>query len=89
MSFQKYINRNEELLSQIKIENKLNKNNSKTKTNILGCTNKRVFHYRELRRFTRVYRDIPLHKISYIENVWHSRNLVLLILGIISIICGF
>ncbi|MFX1281495.1 MAG: hypothetical protein ACFFA3_19255, partial [Promethearchaeota archaeon] len=60
----------------------------KTKENILGITNKRIFHFKKLKGYDRIYRDIPLEKISYIENAWHARNLVFLILGAIFMIVG-
>ncbi|KKK65406.1 hypothetical protein LCGC14_2974460, partial [marine sediment metagenome] len=60
----------------------------KVKDNILGITNTRVFHFKKLKGYDRTYRDIPLEKISYIENAWHARNKLRLIISSILLILG-
>lgn len=56
--------------------------------NVLGVTQKRVFHFRSLKGFERTYRDVPLSNILYLENAWYDRNLILLVLGMIFLISG-
>lgn len=56
--------------------------------NVLGVTQKRVFHFRSLKGFERTYRDVPLSNILYLENAWHDRNLILLVLGMIFLVKG-
>lgn len=91
MSIQNYLNSKESILFRWKIGPKGeigSVTKKKVKENILGITNKRVFHFKKLKGYDRIYRDIPLEKVSYIENAWHSRNILLLILGAIFLIIG-
>lgn len=60
----------------------------KVKENVLGITNKRVFHFKKLKGHDRIYRDVALTKISYLENAWHNRNLLFLVVGAILLIIG-
>ncbi len=92
MSLDKYLNEQESILFQWKIGSKGEigslTSGKKVKNNILGITNKRVFHFKKLNGYDRAYRDIPLEKLSYIENAWHSRNRLLLVLSAILLIIG-
>ncbi len=91
MSLNNYLNNQESILFRWKISSKGEIGSSsgkKVKENILGITNKRVFHFKKLKGYDRIYRDIPLEKISYIENAWHARNLLLLILSAIFLLIG-
>ena len=91
MSIQNYLNSKESILFKWEIGPKGeigSTTGKKAKENILGITNKRVFHFKKLKGYDRVYRDVPLEKISYIENAWHARNILFLILGAIFLIVG-
>ena len=91
MSLNNYLYENETILHQWHIGPKGEigtKTGKKVKENILGITNKRVFHFKKLKGYDRVYRDMPLSKISYIENAWHARNLLLLVISAIFLIIG-
>ncbi|MHA2128070.1 MAG: hypothetical protein ACW99E_22455 [Promethearchaeota archaeon] len=91
MSFVDYLNENEKVLYHWEIGPKgeiASKIGKKVKTNILGITGKKVFHFKKLKGYDRVYRDVPLKKISYLENAWHARNMLFLILGAILLIVG-
>ena len=91
MSIQNYLNSKESILFKWEIGPKGeigSTTGKKVKENILGITNKRVFHFKKLKGYDREYRDIPLEKISYIENAWHARNILFLILGAIFLIVG-
>ena len=91
MSINNYLNNQESILFRWKIGPKGeigSASGKKVKENILGITNKRVFHFKKLKGFDRIYRDIPLKKISYIEKAWHARNLLLLILSAIFLLIG-
>ena len=41
-----------------------------------------------MKKNDRIYRDIPLQKVSYIENQWHDRRIILLIIGAILLLFG-
>ncbi|KKN08933.1 hypothetical protein LCGC14_1051590 [marine sediment metagenome] len=91
MSLNNYLRENETILHQWNIGPKGEigaKTGKKVKENILGITNKRVFHFKKLKGYDRIYRDVPLSKISYIENAWHARNLILLVISAIFLIIG-
>ena len=91
MSLNNYLRENETILHQWNIGPKGEigaKTGKKVKENILGITNKRVFHFKKLKGYDRIYRDVPLSKISYIENAWHARNLMLLVISAIILIIG-
>jgi len=91
MSLNNYLNTQESILFRWKIGPKGeigSASRKKVKENILGITNKRAFHFKKLKGYDRIYRDIPLEKISYIENAWHARNLLFLILSAIFLIIG-
>jgi hypothetical protein len=91
MSVQNYLNDKESILFgwDIGPDGELVTGESKkVKVNKLGVTNRRVFHYKKLKGYDREYRDIPLEKISYLENAWHARNLLLLVLSGIFLIVG-
>jgi hypothetical protein len=93
MSIQNYLNNKESILFgwDTSLKGEINQKTGKmikTKVNRLGITNKRVFQYTKLKGNNRIYKDIPLKEISYIENVWHARNILFLILGIIILIIG-
>ena len=91
MSINKYLNNQESILFRWEIGPKGEfgpATKKKVKENILGITNKRVFHFKKLKGYDRIYRDVPLEKISYIENAWHARNILLLVLGAIILIVG-
>ncbi|MFX1531604.1 MAG: hypothetical protein ACFFBC_10870 [Promethearchaeota archaeon] len=91
MSIDNYLNTQESILFRWEIGPKGEMSSTTTKKvreNILGITNRRIFHFKKLKGYDRVYRDVPLEKISYIENAWHNRNILLLILGVIFIIVG-
>ena len=82
MSVNNYLNAQEEILYKLEIRGK-----DKTKlSEIVGVTQKRVFHLQKLKGYDRIYRDIPLSKVKYLENKWHSRNIVMLIIAIILIV---
>ncbi|KKN41894.1 hypothetical protein LCGC14_0718590 [marine sediment metagenome] len=91
MSLKNYLNEQESILFQWKIGPKGeigSTTGKKVKENILGITNKRVFHFKKLKGYDRIYRDIPLERISYIENAWHARNSLFLILSAILLLIG-
>ena len=91
MSIQNYLNSKESILFGWEIGPKGeigSATTKKVKENVLGITNKRVFHFKKLKGYDRIYRDVPLEKISYIENAWHARNILFLILGAIFLIVG-
>ncbi len=91
MSLNNYLYENETILHQWNIGTKgeiSSKMGKKVKENILGITNKRIFHFKKLKGYDRIYRDVPLSKISYIENAWHARNLILLVISAIFLIIG-
>ena len=91
MSINNYLNNQESILFKWEIGPKGeigSTTTGKVKENVLGITNKRVFHFKKLKGYDREYRDIPLKKISYIENAWHTRNILFLILGAIFLIVG-
>ena len=84
MSVNNYLNAQEEILYKLEIRGK-----DKAKlSEIVGVTQKRVFHFQKLKGYDRIYRDIPLSKIKYLENEWHSINIVKLIIAIILIAIG-
>ncbi len=84
MSVNNYLNAQEEIIYKLEIRGK-----DKTKlSEIVGVTQKRVFHFQKLKGYDRIYRDIPLSKIKYLENEWHSINILKLIIGIILIVIG-
>lgn len=84
MSVNNYLNTKEEILYKLEIRGKDKRNLSE----ILGVTNKRVFHFQNLKGYDRIYRDIPLSHVKYLENGWHSINILKLIIGIILILIG-
>ncbi len=91
MSLTNYLNNQESILFRWEIGPKGEigtTSGKKVKENILGITNKRIFHFKKLKGYDRIYRDVPLEKIAYIENAWHNRNALLLILGAIFLIVG-
>ncbi len=91
MSIENYLNNQESILFKWEIGPKgeiSSVTQKKVKQNILGITNKRIFHFKKLKGYDRIYRDIPLTKISYIENAWHARNKLFLILGAIFLTVG-
>jgi len=91
MSIQNYLNSKESILFRWEIGPKGeigSTTGKKVKENVLGITNKRIFHFKKLKGYDRIYRDVPLEKISYIENAWHARNILFLILGAIFLIVG-
>lgn len=91
MSLNNYLNENEKILYQWELGPKGGigpETGKKIKVNVLGITNKRVFHFKKLKGYDRIYRDVPLTKVSYIENAWHARNLLVLILSAIFLIIG-
>jgi len=91
MSVNRYLNNKESILFRWEIGPKGELGSGtqkKVKENILGITNKRVFHFTKLKGYDRIYRDVPLEKISYIENAWHARNTLLLVIGTIFFIVG-
>ena len=84
MSVNNYLNAQEEIIYKLEIRGK-----DKAKLHeIVGVTQKRVFHFQKLKGYDRIYRDIPLSKIKYLENEWHSINILKLIIGIILIVIG-
>ena len=84
MSVNNYLNAQEEIIYKLEIRGK-----DKTKlSEIVGVTQKRVFHFQKLKGYDRIYRDIPLSKVKYLENEWHSINILKLIIGIILIVIG-
>ncbi|MBA7686890.1 hypothetical protein ES703_95350 [subsurface metagenome] len=91
MSIQNYLNSKESILFRWEIGPKGeigSTTGKKVKENVLGITNKRIFHFKKLKGYDRIYRDVPLEKISYIENAWHARNKLLLILGTVLLMVG-
>ncbi|MHA1195161.1 MAG: hypothetical protein ACTSRH_07810 [Promethearchaeota archaeon] len=56
---------------------------------IIGITPKRIIHFRNLKGYARIYRDIPLSKIEYLENEWHGTNITLLVIAIVLLLIGF
>lgn len=62
------------------------KKEKKVEADLLGFTQYRVFLFRKLKGRNRVYQDVPLDKIAYLEHSWKSRNTFLLVLG--SIVIG-
>ena len=55
--------------------------------NVLGVTKRRVFHFKRYGRDW-TYRDMPLEKITFLENGWHGKSIILIIIGIIGVILG-
>lgn len=91
MSLEKYLNSQESILFRWHIGPKGEvggPGGKKIKENILGITNKRIFHFKKLKGYDRIYRDVPLKKVSYLENAWHNRNFLFLIIGTILLIIG-
>ena len=84
MSFYEYLNKDEEIKYRLEIQDK---NPNKIKE-IVAVTTKRVFHLQQLKGYNRIYRDIPLSKVKYLENVWHGYNIKLLVISIILFIIG-
>ena len=84
MSFYDYLNPEEEVKHkfEIRVEDP-----SKMKE-VVGMTKKRVFHFQQLKGYDRIYRDIPLSKVKYLETVWHGYNIKLLVVAIILFIIG-
>lgn len=84
MSAKNYLHPQEEILYTLEIRGK-----DKTKlSEVVGVTKKRVFHFQNLKGYDRIYRDIPLVHVKYLENEWHSIHILKLILGIIFIVIG-
>ncbi|MHA1148020.1 MAG: hypothetical protein ACTSR8_07210 [Promethearchaeota archaeon] len=86
ISIENYIGPNEDILFRLKIREKGDK---KIKSNILGVTKNRIFHFTNLKGYDRIYREIPVDKITYIENQWHDKNKILLAIGAILLLVGF
>jgi len=84
MSVNNYLNPQEDILYKLEIRGK----DKATLSEMVGVTNKRVFHFQNLKKYDRIYRDIPLSQVKYLENAWHSINLLKLILGIILLVIG-
>lgn len=84
MSINNYLNQQEEIIYKLEIRGK----DKATLREMVGVTNKRVFHIQNLKKYDRIYRDIPLSQVKYLENAWHSINLLKLIIGIILIVIG-
>lgn len=84
MSVNNYLNPQEEILYKLEIRGK----DKATLSEMVGVTNKRVFHFQNLKKYDRIYRDIPLSQVKYLENAWHSINFLKLILGIILLVIG-
>ena len=84
MSVNNYLHPQEKILYTLEIRGK-----DKTKlSEVVGVTNKRVFHFQNLKKHDSIYRDIPLSQVQYLENAWHSINILLLIIGLIFIVIG-
>lgn len=84
MSINNYLNPQEDILYKLEIRGK----DKATLSEMVGVTNKRVFHFQNLKKYDRIYRDIPLSQVKYLENAWHSINILKLILGIILLVIG-
>jgi len=82
MSISDYISSNEIIISHISVE----MNDSSVLENTFGVTAKKVFWFKKLKHQNVEYRDIPLEKISSIENYWHNRQIGKIIFGISLII---
>jgi len=84
MSIKNYLNPQEEILFKLEVSTK-----EKTKKQeIIGLTPKRIIHFQKLKGQARIYRDIPLSKIEYLENEWHGINIIMLVIAIIILIIG-
>jgi len=81
MSVNNYLHPQEEIIYKLEIRGK----DKATLSEMVGVTNKRVFHFQNLKGYDRIYRDIPLSQVKYLENAWHSINVLMLIIGIIFI----
>ena len=84
MSINNYLRPDEKILHSLEIRT----GDKKILKDIVGVTEKRVFHFRNLKGYDLIYRDIPLTQVKYLENAWHSINIVKLIIAIILIIIG-
>ena len=71
MSLENYLNQKE----QIYFLWNLSEGEKTQRTNLLVNTTKRIFHLQTFKGRTRIYRDIPISKIEYIENFWKDRKL--------------
>ena len=84
MSVNNFLNSQEEIKYKLEIHGK----DPAKLSEMVGVTNKRVFHFQALKGNDRIYRDIPLSQVKYLENGWHSINILKLIIGIILIAIG-
>ena len=85
MSIHDYLHPEEEIKYKLEIQTK----DPSKMEEIVGMTSKRVFHFQQLKGNDRIYRDIPISKVEYLENVWHGYNIKLLVIAIILFIIGF
>ena len=81
MSFKNYLNEQEEVLYEWNFASV----DKKVRENKLGITSKRVFHFQTFKKQKRVYRDIPINAVKYLENQWNDKNLLKVIIGVIVI----
>ncbi len=85
MKLSDFLNSKEEVLFHTKLSKE---KETSIKTDYLGFTQKRVYHLRKLKRSNRIYRDIPLTEISYLETGWHDKNAALIIVGVLLLVVG-
>lgn len=85
MSISDYISPNETIISHISVET----NDSSVLESTFGVTAKKIFWFKKLKDHNIEYRDMPLEKITSIENYWHNRHIGKIILGISLVIIAF
>lgn len=75
---------------EIKLEISVEKAEKTTTQNTFGFTNIRVFWFKKMKgQNMEEYRDMPLEKVSIIENFWHSRNYLKIFAGLILVFISF
>ncbi len=85
MKYSDYLPTTEEIKLEISVE----KGEITTTQNTFGFTNRRVFWFKKMKGQNMEYRDMPLEKVSNIENFWHSRNYLKIFVGLILVFISF
>ncbi len=88
MSVSDYLNKDENILFQFKIQTQGNIGKKIIRSDHFGLTEKRLFHIQNLSHYARIYTEIPLSKISYIKNSWYDRDEKKFVIGVTFLLLG-
>ncbi len=88
MSISDYLNKDENILFQFKIQTQGNIGKRIIRSDHFGLTEKSLFQFQSLNGYARIYHEIPLSKISYIRSSWYDRDQRKLVIGVALLLLG-